>query len=222
MKAETIVLTDKMPRRLRKVLVERKRRERIEGCLQQIKQLIMNDSDFQNEKGKMEKADILESVLRFIQLKTTNVSCRSPAASKAEYRQGYISCMKEISQLLEPVYGHSHVSTKLMYYMNNKLNNMELISPPSTRSHYSPQNVLNRHLEYKSIRRNLNFSSEYKSSAIAVYSVASNQGQNTEITPTTVPYINFNKVERLSSPADSTMVCVTSVKQESQNIWRPW
>ncbi|XP_050413670.1 enhancer of split m7 protein-like, partial [Patella vulgata] len=56
-------------RKGRKLLAEKKRRNRINECLNQIKNLLCDDSVFSERElddNKMEKADILESAVEFI------------------------------------------------------------------------------------------------------------------------------------------------------------
>ncbi|RLV97563.1 hypothetical protein DV515_00011646 [Chloebia gouldiae] len=59
------VASSKEERKLRKPLIERKRRERINNCLDQLKETVVGA--FHLDQSKLEKADILEMTVKHLQ-----------------------------------------------------------------------------------------------------------------------------------------------------------
>lgn len=81
----------------------------------------------------MEKADILENVLRYIkhtseQEKTENVNIGSTGSNTSpkspSYRQGYEQCMQEVTKIMDGICDKQSTSDNLQHHMNNKVNTM--------------------------------------------------------------------------------------------------
>lgn len=78
----------------------------------------------------MEKADILENVVKFIKCQNLHERTDSRTTS-AEYRLGYIHCMREVTQVMEQICGKSTTAmVSLQQYFNNKLNNLAYCDTP--------------------------------------------------------------------------------------------
>ncbi|XP_017295712.1 hairy-related 8.2 [Kryptolebias marmoratus] len=96
---------DKQPsakdeRKLRKPLIERKRRERINNCLDQLKETVVGA--FRLDQSKLEKADILEMTVKHLQNIQSN-KVKDPAVgleAQQRYSTGYIQCMHEVHNML--------------------------------------------------------------------------------------------------------------------------
>uniref|UniRef100_A0A8C9RVQ1 Hairy-related 8.2 n=1 Tax=Scleropages formosus TaxID=113540 RepID=A0A8C9RVQ1_SCLFO len=86
----------KEERKLRKPLIERKRRERINNCLDQLKETVVGA--FQLDQSKLEKADILEMTVKHLQNIQTDPTVGLEAQQR--YSTGYIQCMHEVHNLL--------------------------------------------------------------------------------------------------------------------------
>ncbi|XP_060929771.1 hairy-related 8.2 [Limanda limanda] len=90
----------KEERKLRKPLIERKRRERINTCLDQLKDTVIGA--FSLDQSKLEKADILEMTVKHLQdiqsIKLSDSSSGLEAQQK--YSTGYIQCMHEVHNML--------------------------------------------------------------------------------------------------------------------------
>ncbi|KAK6177525.1 hypothetical protein SNE40_015610 [Patella caerulea] len=101
-------------RKGRKLLAEKKRRNRINECLKQIKKLICEDSvSYQTEldDNKMEKAEILESAVEFT--KKTKYTCQSaPREDQIKYQTGFTRCFQEMTSFLA---GVTEVSGNVKY-----------------------------------------------------------------------------------------------------------
>ncbi|KFU95266.1 Transcription cofactor HES-6, partial [Chaetura pelagica] len=86
---------------LRKPLIERKRRERINNCLDQLKETVVGA--FHLDQSKLEKADILEMTVKHLQnIQSSKLMADSKVGLEAQqrYSTGYIQCMHEVHNLL--------------------------------------------------------------------------------------------------------------------------
>ncbi|XP_018942476.1 hairy-related 8.2 [Cyprinus carpio] len=90
----------KEERKLRKPLIERKRRERINHCLDQLREMVVGA--FRLDQSKLEKADILEMTVKHLQnIQSNRVSDHIlDAEAQQRYSTGYIQCMQEVHNLL--------------------------------------------------------------------------------------------------------------------------
>ncbi|XP_021355435.1 transcription factor HES-2-like [Mizuhopecten yessoensis] len=83
-------------RQSNKPLTERKRREKINNFLSQLKSLILQKTDRQeNEHCRLEKADILEMTVQYLQNGTSSVHSKT-----TDYTSGFIRCQEEVFRLL--------------------------------------------------------------------------------------------------------------------------
>ncbi|XP_014871283.1 hairy-related 8.2 [Poecilia latipinna] len=90
----------KEERKLRKPLIERKRRERINNCLDQLKETVIGA--FRLDQSKLEKADILEMTVKHLQ-NIQNNKLNDPTSgleAQQRYSTGYIQCMHEVHNML--------------------------------------------------------------------------------------------------------------------------
>ncbi|XP_034460280.1 hairy-related 8.2 [Hippoglossus hippoglossus] len=90
----------KEERKLRKPLIERKRRERINTCLDQLKDTVIGA--FRLDQSKLEKADILEMTVKHLQDIQSHTLSDSSSGLEAQqkYSTGYIQCMHEVHNML--------------------------------------------------------------------------------------------------------------------------
>ncbi|XP_044288622.1 transcription cofactor HES-6-like [Varanus komodoensis] len=90
----------KEERKLRKPLIERKRRERINNCLDQLKETVIGA--FQLDQSKLEKADILEMTVKHLQniQNSKNMDSKMGLEAQQRFSTGYIQCMHEVHNLL--------------------------------------------------------------------------------------------------------------------------
>uniref|UniRef100_A0A3B1IQ96 Hairy-related 8.2 n=1 Tax=Astyanax mexicanus TaxID=7994 RepID=A0A3B1IQ96_ASTMX len=87
-------------RKLRKPLIERKRRERINHCLDQLRETVVGV--FRLDQSKLEKADILEMTVKHLQnIQSSKVNeLVQDSEAQQRYSTGYIQCMHEVHNLL--------------------------------------------------------------------------------------------------------------------------
>jgi len=96
-------------KKITKPLLERKRRARINACLDELKDIMTGCLQAEGENvSKLEKADILELTVRHLQKLSQAqrlVLNRSPVEDIARFRHGYSSCTQEAAQFLVSVPG---------------------------------------------------------------------------------------------------------------------
>ncbi|XP_076828873.1 hairy-related 8a isoform X2 [Brachyhypopomus gauderio] len=94
----------KEERKLRKPLIEKRRRERINSSLEQLKGIMVDAYNL--DQSKLEKADVLEITVQHMEgLQRTHGPAGSQGPSMAfesrhRYSSGYIQCMHEVHNLL--------------------------------------------------------------------------------------------------------------------------
>ncbi|KAH8417353.1 hypothetical protein KR222_009474 [Zaprionus bogoriensis] len=96
--------------KVKKPLLERQRRARINKCLDTLKTLV---ADLRGDDGvlRMDKAEMLESAVVFIrQLKTSKpvaVTAATPTVQLATFRNGYMNAVNEVSRVMASTPGMS-------------------------------------------------------------------------------------------------------------------
>ena len=97
-------------RKLMKSLRERKRRARVNKCLDELKDLMVNTLQSEGESiAKLEKADVLElTVTHLKKLQSRNQLTIKPIPSDQDkFREGYSRCVSLVSHCLASVPGIS-------------------------------------------------------------------------------------------------------------------
>ncbi|CAB4068255.1 HESN [Lepeophtheirus salmonis] len=110
-------------RKVMKPLLERKRRARINKCLDELKELMIEALQTQGEESitKLEKADILELTVRHLR-KLKNQEVISKNSPSDRYIAGYTACASEVSQYLSSIPGiNVHFGSELMSHLGNNL-----------------------------------------------------------------------------------------------------
>ena len=122
-------------RKVMKPLLERKRRARINKCLDDLKDIMVNTLQAEGESiTKLEKADVLELTVKHLRkLKHQNALGLTPQATYAgRFRAGYSQCAQEVSKFMssksskgiEPV-----TSARLLGHLANCLHTIEAMPP---------------------------------------------------------------------------------------------
>ncbi|KAG7172670.1 protein deadpan-like [Homarus americanus] len=92
-------------RRTNKPIMEKKRRQRINDCLNQLKNLVLEGLKKDPSRyNKLEKADILEMTVRHVQHLHRHESALSrqpPVDAAAKFRAGFGQCAAEVGKFLE-------------------------------------------------------------------------------------------------------------------------
>ncbi|KAK0395282.1 hypothetical protein QR680_001203 [Steinernema hermaphroditum] len=91
-----------MERKLKKPLMEKRRRERMNKSLFEMKELLMNIDP--NDRSKFEKADILEMAVHSLRALWQQVSASgqpsSPVVNRMYYQEGFNACANTVTQYL--------------------------------------------------------------------------------------------------------------------------
>ncbi|XP_065338330.1 enhancer of split mbeta protein-like [Cloeon dipterum] len=121
-------------RKVMKPMLERKRRARINRCLDELKELMVSALQTEGENvSKLEKADILELTVRHLhRLRRQQRLSTLPGADADRFRAGYTHCAAEVSRCLASVPGVDvGLGTKLMTHLGHRLNEMDKTAPLS-------------------------------------------------------------------------------------------
>ncbi|XP_053687643.1 enhancer of split mbeta protein-like [Sabethes cyaneus] len=121
-------------RKVMKPMLERKRRARINRCLDELKELMVCALQSEGENvSKLEKADILELTVRhFHKLRRQNRLTVNPVIDADRFRAGFTHAANEVSRCLASTPGVDiKLGTKLMTHLGHRLNDMDKVSPLS-------------------------------------------------------------------------------------------
>ncbi|CAG9767099.1 unnamed protein product [Ceutorhynchus assimilis] len=119
-------------RKVMKPMLERKRRARINRCLDELKELMVTALQSEGENvSKLEKADILELTVRHLhKLRRQQRLSYNPVVDADRFRAGYTHCANEVSRCLAGTPGVDvHLGTTLMTHLGHRLNEMDKVSP---------------------------------------------------------------------------------------------
>ncbi|XP_033323875.1 enhancer of split mgamma protein [Megalopta genalis] len=187
-------------RKVMKPMLERKRRARINRCLDELKDLMVTALQAEGENvAKLEKADILELTVRHLHtLRAARRLTLTPENSYADrFREGFTQCAQEVSSFLStPVAAavHPAAGAQLMRHLGGCLRRLEgpaTNSVGSTNTASTPVNAV----------------SKPSAAASPATNVMVNVPQNV-YTPPQSP------VSVASSSGDSS--------ESSNAVWRPW
>lgn len=92
------------PRKIRKPLMEKKRRARINQSLDELKRIVVDAEKFAGQDlsrvNKLEKADILEMTVRYLKRNSTASAPSLPSPGPEVYAAGYRRCIGQVQELL--------------------------------------------------------------------------------------------------------------------------
>ena len=138
---ESMSRTDQY-RKVMKPLLERKRRARINGCLDELKDLMVFALQAEGESiTKLEKADVLELTVRHLRkLKRQQMLALNPGLDLDRFHAGYTACATEVSKCLASTGVDITVGSRLMSHLGHKLNTIETsrVAPLKVRVPSSP------------------------------------------------------------------------------------
>ncbi|XP_010003503.1 PREDICTED: transcription factor HES-5 [Chaetura pelagica] len=110
------ILTPKEKNRLRKPIVEKLRRDRINSSIEQLKLLLEKEFQRHQPNSKLEKADILEMTVSYLKYSRGEYTPPSPSAKnlQQDYCEGYAWCLKEALQFLSLHSANTETRMKLI------------------------------------------------------------------------------------------------------------
>ena len=124
-------------RKVMKPLLERKRRARINSCLDELKDLMVFALQTEGESiSKLEKADVLElTVSHLRKLKRQQMLSLNPALDMDRFHAGFTTCATEVSRNLASSGVDISIGSRLMGHLGHKLNTIERsrVAPLSVR-----------------------------------------------------------------------------------------
>merc|ERR1712241_423193 len=124
-------------RKVVKPLIEKKRRARINACLDELKDLMVFAMQSEGESiSKLEKADVLELTVKHLRkLKRQQMLSLNPALDMDRFHAGYTTCATEVSRTLASTGVDISIGSRLMSHLGHKLNNIETsrVSPLTVR-----------------------------------------------------------------------------------------
>lgn len=124
-----------------KPMLERKRRARINRCLDELKELMVTTLQNEGENvSKLEKADILELTVRHLHgLKNRHELILPPENYADRFRAGFTHCAQEVSQFLTTPSEAVDVGSgrKLLHHLGACVRQLECIAQNYTNQPYS-------------------------------------------------------------------------------------
>ncbi|XP_030041713.1 transcription factor HES-5 [Microcaecilia unicolor] len=137
-------LTAKEKNKLRKPVVEKMRRDRINSSIEQLKLLLEREFQGQQPNTKLEKADVLEMAVSYLQVhgrpQIGTVASLHKEDTQGDFKEGYSRCFKEALHFLSFHEVHTETQAKLLsHFQMNKATSPvpDLPCPPPT--HKSPK-----------------------------------------------------------------------------------
>lgn len=128
-------------RKVMKPLLERKRRARINKCLDQLKELMVGALQKDNESiSKLEKADVLElTVTHLKKLKKHNaLAIPAQSHSQEKFNSGFRQCASEVSKFMNTAPGiDAHVSNRLFNHLGGCVNHLDKLVSVQNSQHIS-------------------------------------------------------------------------------------
>ncbi|XP_076054750.1 enhancer of split m7 protein-like [Oratosquilla oratoria] len=122
-------------RKVMKPMLERKRRARINRCLDELKDLMVCALQSEGESiTKLEKADVLELTVQHLKKlqRRNQLAIRPLPSSNDKFREGYSRCASEVSRCLATIPSVDvTLGTKLMTHLGLSLTNYEKRAPLS-------------------------------------------------------------------------------------------
>ncbi|XP_065174039.1 protein deadpan [Atheta coriaria] len=117
-------------RKTHKPIMEKRRRAKINNCLNEIKDLILSAMKKDPERhSKLEKADILEMAvkhLKSVQKQQKEIAIRTDPTLALKYKSGYLECASEVSSYVDQIDGvDAGLKQRLSSHLNKCANTIE-------------------------------------------------------------------------------------------------
>lgn len=218
-----------------KPMLERKRRARINKCLDELKDLMVSALQAEGENvSKLEKADILELTVRHLhKLRRQQRLSANPVTDADRFRAGFTHCATEVSRCLAATPGVDvKLGTKLMTHLGHRLNDMDKMSPLSVQVGLSSHPTAGYNTPPGSPVPPLSTSSEGSAAVVPVSVIATASYYVMPLTPASSTS-SSSCGRNSTSPTTATIgadcgggllkLADVALKNESaEPIWRPW
>ena len=187
-------------RKVMKPLLERKRRARINKCLDELKDLMVHALQHEGENiTKLEKADVLELTVRHLRkLKRQQMLALNPGLDLDRFNAGYTACASEVNRCMSSISGvDGSMNNRLMTHLGQRLTSYEPVN------HIHPGGVSKPHpLPQHQV-------------PLSVVPPQPNLSH-----PKLSPYIDSD--HGYNSGRDSTPSPTQDIKREPEPVWRPF
>lgn len=198
-----------------KPMLERKRRARINRCLDELKEFILSTLQAEGENvSKLEKADILEFTVQHLhKLRRHNRLNTSTVTDNDRFRAGFTHCASEVSRCLASTPGIDvGLGTKLMTHLGYRLKEMEKIAPLSVRvaENYSPAPPSSPS----------SISSTESAYSMPLTPSSSCSRNNSPCHPDSVQFTNYQNCTDTSTSGLLTVMDMST--KYTPSLWRPW
>ncbi|XP_065371838.1 enhancer of split m3 protein [Calliphora vicina] len=213
-------------RKVMKPLLERKRRARINKCLDDLKDLMVECLTQEGEHvTRLEKADILELTVEHMRklkqrgnlaLRTTTLN-----AHVESFRSGYVHAADQISQVLLQQYIDDDVKGKLMKFLSSRLMDMQhnvLIHSTTNTSSSSPA-------MQKTFFDNVIFREQTKSSPTTSPQLSAKTTQIMDSSNITDDLKENDMIDIITVDNSNSMDTNSQLSNDSSSsepVWRPW
>uniref|UniRef100_A0A182Q1H1 BHLH domain-containing protein n=1 Tax=Anopheles farauti TaxID=69004 RepID=A0A182Q1H1_9DIPT len=228
-------------RKVMKPMLERKRRARINRCLDELKELMVSALQSEGENvAKLEKADILELTVRHLhKLRRQQRLAANPVLDADRFRAGFTHAANEVSRCLASTPGVDiKLGTKLMTHLGHRLNDLDKVSPLTVHvsgesSHVSTTGVGSRSPSASPPISPFSPGSDATSDAdVPMYPMPlTPQSYRSEessagglLAPSTTPSPNPSECDDHHHPHHLTGAGLLKMQQQSsgESVWRPW
>ena len=160
MEGDQAVSSTHQYRKVMKPLLERKRRARINSCLEELKDLMVAALQTEGESiTKLEKADVLELTVNHLRkLKRQQMLSLNPALDLDRFHAGFTTCATEVSRSLASSGVDISIGSRLMGHLGHKLNTIETsrVAPLTVRV---PEQRVPKHMRVASPNSDCGYSS---------------------------------------------------------------
>ena len=137
-------------RKVMKPFLERKRRARINKCLDELKDIMVNALQAEGESiSKLEKADVLELTVKHLRkLKQDNALGLTPQGQgSGRFKAGFSQCAQHVSKFMASAPPHvtglsMHVSARLLAHLGSCLQALDTLQPQQLTTHPTTGPVL--------------------------------------------------------------------------------
>lgn len=184
-------------RKVMKPMLERKRRARINRCLDELKELMVTALQSEGENvSKLEKADILELTVRHLHKlrRQQRLAHANPVIHEDRFRAGFTHAANEVSRVLASIPGVDiTLGTKLMTHLGVSLNSLDKSKPLSIQTQQT--NMFNT----PPISPTSSLSSGYSSSRENGVSVIMSTQQQTVLRTPTPTHESYEPLTPMSS-----------------------
>ncbi|XP_062821624.1 transcription factor HES-5 [Anolis carolinensis] len=138
------LLSPKEKNKLRKPVVEKMRRDRINSSIEQLKLLLEKEFQQHQPNSKLEKADILEMTVDYLKQQGQAQAKVVQKDAQVDFKQGYSKCLHEAFQFMSHHKVHAETQAKLVnHFQRSQLSPPDTTSSPVALKHSSSKSLHN-------------------------------------------------------------------------------